>query len=208
MLGHHTLGSSVQQSLVEETVRTIRKCGLHPIMLVLDQGTTNVKMVREMGATLQNPVWSVDDKEIAIMYDSPHLLKNAKNMLTKHNAFFDENIASYVHIQELFQVDQDAEPRLVPKLTDKIVNLAPFMSMNVAQAARTLSSSVASGLQYYVESEELPETVLGTARFAEFHDKLFDTFNSKSVINATKVTTHPAVITAEQFSLYELISLF
>lgn len=187
MLGHHTLGSSVQQSLVEETVRATRKCGLQPILVVLDQGTTNVKMIRETGATVENPIWNVDGEELAVMYDGPHLLKNAKNMLTKHNAWFDENIASYAHIKELFRIDQNSEPRLVPKLTDKIVNLAPFMSMNVAQAARTLSNSVASGLQFYVETGELSEEVLGTANFAKFHDKLFDTFNSKTVTNSTKV---------------------
>lgn len=187
LLGHHTLGSSVQQTLVEDSVRAMRKCGLHPVLVVLDQGTTNVKMIKETGATIQNPIWNVDGEELAVMYDGPHLLKNAKNMLTKHNVLFDGNIASYAHVQELFQVDQSSEPRLVPKLTDKIVNLAPFMNMNVAQAARTLSNSVASGFRYYVEAGELAETVLGTAAFAEFHDKLFDTFNSKTATNTTKV---------------------
>lgn len=133
------------------------------------------------------PVMDIDGEELVVMFDTPHLLKNAKNMLTKHNAFFEGKIASFSHIKKLYEIDYQVDPRLVPKLTDNIVNLAPFKNMNVAQAARTLSSSVASGIEYYVQSGDLSLGALGTASFADFHDKLFDSFNSRGVASSSKV---------------------
>lgn len=53
--------------------------------------------------------------------------------------------------------------------------------MNVAQAIRTLSSSVSNGLHFYVQSGELPSDALGTANYADFFDTLFDVFNSRSI---------------------------
>lgn len=144
-------------------------------------------MVRETGATVIKPIMNIDGGELVVMFDTPHLLKNAKNMLIKHNALFEGKIASFNHINKLYKADYQSNPRLVPKLTDNIVNLAPFKCMNVAQAARTLSSSVAKGIEYYVQSGDLPIGALGTASFADFHDKLFDSFNSRGVASSSKV---------------------
>lgn len=189
ILAHHTPGSDVQFSFLEKAVRQLRLRGLYPLALVLDQGTTNVKMVKAAGATKNHPIIDLAGEQIAVMYDSPHLLKNTKSMLMKYNVVFGGHIASFSHIVKLFELDCDSIPRLVPRLTDKCVYAAPFRAMNVSQAARTMSESTSVGLEYLVDTGELPLSALGTASLTRFFDQLFDSFNSKSSSCSTKVIT-------------------
>lgn len=177
----------MQFKLVQDAVKALRIRGLYPLALILDQGTTNVKMVEDAGATQNNPFIKIDDHQMAIIFDSPHLLKNSKNMLMKHNAVFEKKIASFDHIKKLYEIDCTSTPRLVPKLKERYVNPTPFLAMNVAQATRTLSNSVAKGIKYYVQNRELTNKAIGTAAFVEFHDMLFDVFNSRTNNSCKKV---------------------
>lgn len=186
-LAHNTLGSSEQWDLIKRAVKALRLRGLYPLVLTMDQSTTNVKMAKETGATANSPVIQIDDSELVIMFDTPHLLKSARNMLLKHNASFCNSVASFKWINELFEIDRCTIPRLVPKLKEDFINLAPFAAMNVSKAARTLSNSVSKGIQFYVETEELAPEALGTATYADFFDKLFDCLNSKASQNDKKV---------------------
>lgn len=166
--------------LVKKSVKAVRDTGLIPLALVMDQSTTNQKMVREAGATPENPIIEIDGKDIATMFDTPHLLKNARNAIyNKHNAVFDGQIASFNHIELFYDADVASTLRLVPKLNYKTIHLPPFTKMNVAMATRTLSESCAIAIQHYVEIGTLPNESLQTASFITLHDKLFDTFNSK-----------------------------
>lgn len=191
-LAHNTLGSEEQFKLIKRAVKALRLRGLYPLALIMDQCTTNVKMAKEIGSTVQNPIIQIEGTEMAVMYDTPHLLKSARNMLHKHNAVLDKQVASFSWIKQLFEIDRCSVPRLVPKLKEELINMPPFASMNVSKATRTLSSSVAKGIQFYVETEELPQDALGTATFVDFFDKLFDCFNSKGSKNEKKVKKHIA----------------
>lgn len=187
---HNTLGSTEQLRLVKHTVRAIRNAGLNPLVLTMDQHATNIKMAKEAGATTENPYFLVDGKPIYILWDPPHLTKSARNMLKKHNAVSNHNIASFDDIEKLYEIDSLSNPRLVPKLTEKHVRVPPFSPMNVSLATRTLSQSVATGIRYYVGTGDLPCRALQTAQFVEMHDKLFDLFNSKGPICTAKVYTY------------------
>lgn len=155
--------------------------------MVMDQCSTNVKMAKDAGVTEKEPLLHIGETTLAHFFDNPHLIKNARNNLYKHNAVIENQIASFEDIRTLFHTDHSSVPRLVPKLVERYVYQKPFSSMNVAQATRTLSTSVAKGLEYYVESGDMPSSALGTAVYTEFFDIIFDIFNSRS----------PQVITSE-----------
>nr|XP_029729826.1 uncharacterized protein LOC115267125 [Aedes albopictus] len=165
--------------LIEKTIRAVRKVGLEPLILVMDQFATNQKMVKEVGVTKDNPYFTVDNKKVYVMWDSPHLMKSGRNMLKKHNAVYDNEIASFDDIEKLYEVDSLANPRLAPRLTDRHIKLPPFSPMNVSLAARTLSQSVASALDYYSNTGKLEERARESVNFIRTHDLLFDTFNSR-----------------------------
>lgn len=76
-LAHNTLGSEEQFKLIKRTVKALRLRGLYPLALIMDQYTTNVKMAKEIGSTVQNPIIQIEGTEMAVMYDTPHLLKSA-----------------------------------------------------------------------------------------------------------------------------------
>lgn len=165
--------------IIEKTIRALRDIGLDPLILVLDQFATNQRMVKDVGVTPEKPYFSVDGNDMYVMWDTPHLIKNARNMLKKHNAVFENEIASFEDIEKLYEVDSVANPRLAPRLTEKHIKLPPFSPMNVSLATRTLSQSVASSLLYYSESGELEERARQSVNFIAKHDLLFDTFNSR-----------------------------
>lgn len=129
--------------------------------------------------TIESPFVQIDDAQLAVIFDTPHLTKNARNAIFKHNAVFDNKIASYDHLKQLYQKDTQAELRLVPKLVQKAIELPPFVAMSVPMAVRVLSSSTASGIGHYVNTGELPQEALQTADFVMLHDQTFDIFNSK-----------------------------
>lgn len=186
-LAHNTLGSQDQFDLIKRSIKALRLRGLYPLVLTMDQCTTNVKMAKEIKSTTEKPTVRIEGTDIAVMFDTPHLLKSARNMLLKHNAIFAGQIASFKWIRQLFEIDHCSIPRLVPKLKEELINMAPFATMNVSKAARTLSNSVAKGIEFYVESKELSQEAKGTASFVGFFDNLFDCFNSKGSQNERKV---------------------
>lgn len=145
----------------------------------MDQSSTNIKMVQEHQISSGHPKIEIDGREILIMYDSPHLMKNTRNAIFKHNAVFQSKIATYQHIRKLYDLDVSSPLRLVPKLQKRCIDLPPFAAMNVALAARTLSESCATAMRHYVGTCELPKKALETAEFIKIFDKLFDIFNSK-----------------------------
>ena len=70
---------------------------------------------------------------------------------------------------------------MAPKLTDKHIDLPPFMSMRVNLAAQVLSHSVAAGISFLTRVKQLPESAIYTVQFIEHMDALFNTFNSCSL---------------------------
>ena len=91
-----------------------------------------------------------NDKNIFVLYDPPHLLKNIRNNLKKGDFYVDGRLVSWYHIVDFYRFDKGHEIRLAPKLTDKHINLPPFTSMHVNLAAQVLSHSVAAGISFLV----------------------------------------------------------
>lgn len=114
LLAHNSLGSKVQMKMLKKSITAIRGTGLIPLAVVMDQSTTNQKMVREAGATSAHPIIQVDNEDIAVMFDPPHMLKNARNAIFKHNAVINGQIASFHHIKLLYEVDIASTLRWVP----------------------------------------------------------------------------------------------
>ncbi|XP_055522633.1 uncharacterized protein LOC129716823 [Wyeomyia smithii] len=179
LMAHNSLGSETQLKFIRRSIDAIRDCGLKPLAHVMDQCTTNQKMIRDSGGSVERPILDLDGEQIAVIFNTPHLIKSARNALFKHNAVFDGKIASFKHIKQLFDVDVSSTLRLVPRLNLKNIVLPPFSKMNVPLAVRTLSESCSIAINHYVASGELPEEALQTSTYINIHDKLFDTFNSK-----------------------------
>ncbi|XP_055584969.1 uncharacterized protein LOC129737836 [Uranotaenia lowii] len=178
-LAHNSLGSQGQLILLKKCIQAVKRIGLIPVAMTMDQGSTNIKMLREAGVSKNKPWIVVDGEKVGIFYDAPHLIKSARNALKKTNAVSNGKIASFRHVELLYEVDVNSAIRLAPKLLDKNINLPPFASMNVALATRTLSETCASAIKYYVGTTQLPTEAINTSEFLLLYDRIFDTFNSR-----------------------------
>lgn len=186
-MAESALKSEVQKEKIVEAVRLIRKCNFIPIALTLDQHPTNVKMVAELNATKENPVFFVDGEGVVVLYDTPHILKSIRNNLFQKNLLIDDQIISAKHIRDLYEHDINNVPRLAPKFERKCLLENPLDKMNVAAMASVFSRTTSIAMKTYVTSGEMQPEALPTADFLDRMDSLFDCYNSSGEKNSSKV---------------------
>ena len=116
-----------------------------------------------------------------VFYDPPHLLKNVRNNLKRADLKVGDNMVSWQHKVDFYNIDKGQMIQLAPKVTDKHIQLPPFSAMWVNLAAQILSHSVAAGISFLVKVKELQDNVMSTASFLEHFHALFKTFNSKTL---------------------------
>ena len=85
------------------------------------------------------------------------------------------------YILKFYEVDKSLKIRMAPKLAEKHITLAPFSKMRVNLAVQVMSHSVAAGIGTLISIGHLPKEAEHTAVFIDHFDKLFNTFNSKSL---------------------------
>jgi len=142
---------------IEEVVTAVQTTGLKIISTVCDQGTANVKAIKdlkEIANVNQRLGFKVNDQVIIPIFDPPHLLKTIRNNLLNKDVVFIKNgteyKASWDHIKTLYTLDMKNEIcglRTLPKLTEAHINPAKIKKMNVSIAAQTLSQRVAATLR-------------------------------------------------------------
>ena len=174
--------ASVLQMLTKLCITKLQAIGLNVVALICDQGSNNRSFLVKMGenVSVNRPYIMHNDRKIFVIYDPPHLLKNVWNNLKKGDLNVNGNLVSWQHVVDFYYFDKSHEIRMAPKLTDKHIDLSPFMSTRVNLAAQVLSHSVAAGISFLTRVKELPESAIYTAQFIEHFDAMFNTFNSCS----------------------------
>ena len=71
-----------------------------------------------------------------------------------------DNMVSWQHIVDFYNIDKVQMIQLAPKLTDKHIQLPPFSAMRVNLAAQILSHSVAAGISFLVKVKELQDDAM------------------------------------------------
>ena len=198
-VGYFLVNGSVKPAVLNQLVQScldkLLKIGLLPMALVCDQGATNRCFLKSMcSVSLEQPYILHNNRRIFVIYDPPHLLKNIRNNLKKHDfvvhsAGQDHKIC-WEYVQKFYDFDKTMPVRMAPKLTDKHLELPPFTSMRVNLAAQVLSHSVAAGMQTLCCFGKLPEEATHTAQFIDKFDKLFNAFNSRTV-KSSQPMGHP-----------------
>nr|CAD7599408.1 unnamed protein product [Timema genevievae] len=154
-------------------------------------GANNVHALKLLGATKTNPYFELEGQRIITLYDPPHLLKWTRNMLYKHDVELPVLVdvlqgkpgtASWKDIREAHSLDSKNPLYCsLHKLGDDHLDPQYGAAMKVSTAAQVLSHTMASLISGYVASGTMPNTALGTARFAGLMDELFDSFNGTSL---------------------------
>lgn len=204
-----TLGYEKQADRVREAVQLLLSAGFSPVLLVMDQHATNIKMMEQLGTTLEKPYFTVGSAEVVVLFDTPHIIKSIRNNLYSKNLLFNEKIVSFKHIKDLYNLDINIVPRLAPRLTKQAVELNNFSKMNVKLATRTMSTSTSKAIQAYINLEKLGEDAEPTANFIQIMDNFFDVFNSRFKEDKVKPLRRALSNDAEQWNfLAEVRTIF
>jgi Transposase protein len=176
---HNTVNTSNLARQITDCLQRLDGIGLCVRCIVCDQGPTNVSAMRQLGFAEKSPYIFVKDcqKKIYVIFDAPHLIKNVRNNLQRHDIQIAEHVISWKHIDAFYQVDKSWAIRLAPRLTDRHLDLSCAFKMKVRPAAQVLSHSVAAGIYTRVATHELPADAQLTADFLENMDTLFDLLN-------------------------------
>lgn len=142
---------------LKDVIRSVRETGLKVVITVCDQGSANVKAIRDLYSETEYIMrghnnryfgFLVDNEEVVPLYDSPHLLKGVRNHLVENNCRFvwrnnKVEVASWNDIRTLYDLDDPEEEfKMCHKLTNVHINNTKKMKVSVA--AQVFSHRVAA----------------------------------------------------------------
>lgn len=113
------------------------------------------------------------------MYDFPHLLESFRNNLLKSDIKYKGGIASWKDVETVFDCSKITKLNLIPKISEKHMNLNHFSKMKVRYAAQVFSESMYTAMLCYqtIYPEKFSKEST-TAQLILDMDKLFDSVNS------------------------------
>ena len=159
--------------------------------VTMDGTSTNFSAMKQFGCKAGTDLELLDgsfdfpgyDYKLYFHPDPPHMLKLARNALHEYEIFVDEDgkQIKWSHIKDLHKLQQDEDGlKLGNKLSSRHIKYQRN-KMKVKLAAQTLSSSVASAIEF-LRKENHPSFTDsdGTVRFIRVVDRLFDLLNSRN----------------------------
>ena len=180
-----TMESTKITQIIQSAISITEEAGYTVFGITTDQGSNFEKCFRYMGVTAEKPTFTFNDKSYYVYRDPPHLLKNARNYLSKPKTVVSvpevTGNATWDHIRKLLERDERNSLKYAPKLKrDHVDGLKFSSSMKVKLAAHVLSRSVSVALDYMVAEGAIDESALATSKFCLTFNDLFDIMNSSS----------------------------
>lgn len=125
---------------------------------------------------------------IYAFFDTQHLIKSVRNILTKNDIKTTDGIISWKIIDQLYAIDRQGITRMCPKLTDDhvvIIKHNSFKKMRVKLATQVLSKTIASAIEICVKYKNCTSAetkkALPTSKFTRKLNNLYDVFNSQKM---------------------------
>lgn len=164
--------------IIFNTISNLTRIGLRVRALVTDQGANFLKFARKLNINAENNSFSVENKKIYYIFDTPHLLKSIRNNVLQNKIKIKEGVIDRKYLDYILESDKGKSFKAVPKLTYKHLHPTPFQKMKVSLAAQVLSNTVSTTMLTHISHGRLPQSAYATALFIGDVDKLFDTLNS------------------------------
>ena len=133
-------------------------------------------------------------KWLYVMADVPHLVKNLRSMLCKHDITLSQAVVekfclpsdtvSIKPLEALANFQGDLDLKLAPKFHMGLLHPKHFNKMKVSHAMNVFSMATASGLNFLVEQENFPAAFKTTAWFILQVNHWFDLMSSRHPVLA------------------------
>lgn len=143
---------------------------------------------RTPGCLLQ---YKVAGRTITHCYDPPHIIKAVRNNLEKKNfkhfiterwnissskAYGKQQVASWDHIKQLYELDRVGLHRFLPKITEEHIHPAK-LKMKVCVATQVFSQTYGTVMLHCAKNKQMPEVSSATAQMLLFFNDVFDSIN-------------------------------
>lgn len=183
------ISSDSQAQILRNAITLVTEAGHSVVAVVCDGNYTNQATATALGCNLSDPdnlktnfKNPVTNEDVYFCFDACHLIKNVRNCLgdLKTIAANGETV-KWQYVFELNNLQQKDNLVLANQLRGKHIHYEKN-KMNVKLATQTLSSSVASAIDFLREDLNLPQFKgsEATTHFIKTFDKLFDLCNSSS----------------------------
>nr|CAI5864285.1 unnamed protein product [Callosobruchus analis] len=154
----------------------LHQISLCPRVIVADQGLNNRNAFKRLGATKENPVVMINEKEILFMFDTSHLLKSLRNNLMNKKV---DIIIDGIKINwEYFEKTCIIHKRSSMGNGKDYANT--FEKMRVRYAVQLFSNSVCAAIITAVAINEL------NSKTAKENNNIFDCLNSRSLKDSNR----------------------
>ena len=208
-----SLDSDAYWAFTKRVLEASEASGLRVQCITSDMGSANTGLWRRAGIhstrdsilpMIPHPARPADSLYFAA--DPPHLLKNLWNCVLMHRIGLPDdvvarhhlpsNTVSHTYIQQLMDLQQNAELRVAHKLQP--CHTAPhYEKMRVCLAAQFFSQSTAAALETSVKLGLLPHEALTTAWFVRAVNDWFDAMNARKSADAVHNTPTAASVSLQ-----------
>jgi len=88
------------KNIITDVMNKVKNNGFLPKVIICDQGTNIIGMIKLFGATETQPFINFNDENIHFFHDSPHLTKSVTINLKKYNFNYDDDSFSWSDLAE------------------------------------------------------------------------------------------------------------
>ena len=181
------IDAKLQSTIITDGISLLTDAGFNVVAVVCDGAFSNQATATKMGCTLKKENLqceiahpTIPSKSVSMMFDACHLIKNVRNCfgelgVIKHG----EDKIEWQFIRELHKIQLNSNLHLGNKLRGAHLDFIKN-KMKVSLAVQTLSSSVATAIEFLRDDLHLPQFAgsEATCTFIRVFDKVFDLMNS------------------------------
>lgn len=183
------------------TAKRLLQLGFNVRAFVSDLGSDFLVFSKTLGVSKERSCFEIDGHKIYYIFDELRLMKCVRNNLLNYNYEFENKIARWEDIKNMYEQDKMKDMRSAPRLTDSHIQPNSFQKQKVRFAVQVFSNSVVAALYNYQSSGTL-QIANGTMYFIETMNNLFDLLNSSN-IDSPKPYNKPYRGTREQEELLD-----
>lgn len=168
---------------VDGTISKVMDIGYDVVGFTSSQATTCIRIASERNISPIQPFFYVNNKKIHYFYDILILMRNIRNVFMDNNfVYIDCNdrqrVGSWTDIENLYEIEKERPYQIAYRLTSSHIkpNIADRLKLKFA--LQLFSKSISVAMLSLIASNIMPESAIGTAKFIELMNDLFDILNS------------------------------
>lgn len=168
---------------VDGTISKVMELGYDVVGFTSSQATTCIRIASERNISPIQPFFYINDKKIHYFFDILSLMKNIRNVFMDNNFVYvdcndKQRVASWTDIENLYELEKERPYQIAYRLA--LSHIKPNLAerQKYKYALQIFSKSVSVAMLSLIASNIMAESAIGTAKFIELMNDLFDILNS------------------------------